>query len=670
MSDFRVEAPFEPAGDQPKAIRELAEGFGRGNVTRQVLLGVTGSGKTLTMAHTIAAVGLPTLVMAPNKTLAAQLAGELKAFLPANAVEYFVSYYDYYQPEAYIAQSDTYIEKDAQINDEIDKLRHSATSALFERRDVVVVASVSCIYGLGSPEDYREQVLSVRVGMERDRDSLLRSLVAVRYERNDVNFVRGKFRARGDVVEVFPANQGEQAVRIEFFGDTIERIREFDALTGEVLGERQYVGIYPASHYATRKERMLPALDSIRAELRERLKYLKAHDKLLEAARLEQRTLYDLEMLEEVGHCPGIENYSRHLTGRAAGDAPYTLLDYFPGEFLTIMDESHVSVPQVRGMYHGDRSRKESLVENGFRLPSAFDNRPLTFDEFQAKIGRTVYVSATPGPYELQTASRVVEQIVRPTGLLDPDVEVVPTTGQIDHLLGKIRDRVARSQRVLVTTLTKRMAEDLTEYFREHGVKVRYLHSDIDTLERMAILRDLRLGEFDVLVGINLLREGLDLPEVGLVAILDADKEGYLRSDTSLVQTIGRAARNLEGHVILYADRMTDSMRRALAETDRRRAIQRAFNEEHGITPTSIVKAVREVIAATTRPAADAALADKSLKDLSAKERLQMETRLKKEMKDAARQWEFERAAALRDLLMELESQRPVRSVSGGRSRG
>ena len=670
MSDFRVEAPFEPAGDQPKAIRELAEGFGRGNVTRQVLLGVTGSGKTLTMAHTIAAVGLPTLVMAPNKTLAAQLAGELKAFLPANAVEYFVSYYDYYQPEAYIAQSDTYIEKDAQINDEIDKLRHSATSALFERRDVVVVASVSCIYGLGSPEDYREQVLSVRVGMERDRDSLLRSLVAVRYERNDVNFVRGKFRARGDVVEVFPANQGEQAVRIEFFGDTIERIREFDALTGEVLGERQYVGIYPASHYATRKERMLPALDSIRAELRERLKYLKAHDKLLEAARLEQRTLYDLEMLEEVGHCPGIENYSRHLTGRAAGDAPYTLLDYFPGEFLTIMDESHVSVPQVRGMYHGDRSRKESLVENGFRLPSAFDNRPLTFDEFQAKIGRTVYVSATPGPYELQTASRVVEQIVRPTGLLDPDVEVVPTTGQIDHLLGKIRDRVARSQRVLVTTLTKRMAEDLTEYFREHGVKVRYLHSDIDTLERMAILRDLRLGEFDVLVGINLLREGLDLPEVGLVAILDADKEGYLRSDTSLVQTIGRAARNLEGHVILYADRMTDSMRRALAETDRRRAIQRAFNEEHGITPTSIVKAVREVIAATTRPAADAALADKPLKDLSAKERLQMETRLKKEMKDAARQWEFERAAALRDLLMELESQRPVRSVSGGRSRG
>ncbi len=669
LADFRVVAPFEPAGDQPKAICELAEGFLDQGLKRQVLLGVTGSGKTLTMAHTIARVGLPTLVMAPNKTLAAQLAGELKAFLPDNAVEYFVSYYDYYQPEAYIAQSDTYIEKDAQINDEIDKLRHSATSALFERRDVVVVASVSCIYGLGSPEDYRQQVLSVRVGMERDRDSLLRSLVAVRYERNDVNFVRGKFRAKGDVVEVFPANQGEQAVRIEFFGDTIERIREFDPLTGEVLGERQYVGIYPASHYATRKERMLPALDSIRAELQERLAELKRQDRLLEAARLEQRTLYDLEMLEEVGHCPGIENYSRHLTGRKAGEAPYTLLDYFPGEFLTIMDESHVSVPQVRGMYHGDRSRKESLVENGFRLPSAFDNRPLTFDEFQSRIGRVMYVSATPGPYEVEAATRVVEQIVRPTGLLDPSVEVVPTTGQIDHLLGKIRDRVARSQRVLVTTLTKRMAEDLTEYFREHGVKVRYLHSDIDTLERMAILRDLRIGEFDVLVGINLLREGLDLPEVGLVAILDADKEGYLRSDTSLVQTIGRAARNLEGHVILYADRMTDSMRRALAETDRRRAIQHAFNREHGITPQSVVKAVRDVIAAT-RPVDEAAsLADKPLRELSAKERIRMEARLKKEMKEAARQWEFERAAALRDLLMELESQRPVRSVSGGRSR-
>jgi len=531
------------------------------------------------------------------------------------------------------------------------------------------VASVSCIYGLGSPKDYQEQVLSVRVGMERDRDSLLRSLVAVRYERNDVNFVRGKFRARGDVVEVFPANQGEQAIRIEFFGDTIDRIREFDPLTGEVMGEREYVGIYPASHYATRKEQMLPALGSIRAELAERLQELRAQDKLLEAARLEQRTLYDLEMLEEVGHCPGIENYSRHLTGRQPGQAPYTLLDYFPGKFLTIIDESHVSVPQVRGMYHGDRSRKESLVDNGFRLPSAFDNRPLTFDEFEQRIGQVMFVSATPGPYELGVAEAVVEQIVRPTGLLDPEVEVVPTTGQIDHLLGQIRQRVDKAQRVLVTTLTKRMAEDLTEYFREHGVKVRYLHSDIDTLERMAILRDLRMGEFDVLVGINLLREGLDLPEVGLVAILDADKEGYLRSDTSLVQTIGRAARNVDGHVILYADRMTDSMTRALAETDRRRAIQAAFNEANHITPTSIVKAVRELISAT-RPVQDAVLADKPLEKLSARERIQMENRLKKEMREAARQWEFERAAAIRDLLMELESKRPVRSVSGGRARG
>jgi excinuclease ABC subunit B len=669
VTDFQVVAPFEPAGDQPRAIAALSAGFSDPAVRRQVLLGVTGSGKTLTMAHTIARVGLPTLVMAPNKTLAAQLAAELTAFLPHNAVEYFVSYYDYYQPEAYIAQSDTYIEKDAQINDEIDKLRHSATSALFERRDVVIVASVSCIYGLGSPEAYQEQVMSIRVGMERDRDSLLRMLVAARYERNDVNFVRGRFRARGDVVEVFPANQGEQAVRIEFFGDTVERIREFDPLTGEVVGDRQYVGIYPASHYATQRERMLPALAGIRAELQERLQELRARDRILEAARLEQRTLYDLEMLEEVGHCPGIENYSRHLTGRSPGQAPYTLLDYFPGEFLTIIDESHVSVPQIRGMYHGDRSRKESLVDNGFRLPSAFDNRPLTFEEFEERIGRVLYVSATPGPYEMRVADRVVEQIVRPTGLVDPEVEVVPTTGQIDHLLGRIRDKVSRDQRVLVTTLTKRMAEDLTEYFREHGVKVRYLHSDIDTLERMAILRDLRVGEFDVLVGINLLREGLDLPEVGLVAILDADKEGYLRSDTSLVQTIGRAARNVEGHVILYADRMTDSMQRALAETERRRGIQRAFNEEHHITPQSVVKAVRDVIAAT-RPVEDRKLADKPLGDLSTRERIQLEKRLKQEMKEAARQWEFERAAAIRDLLMELESKRPVRPVAGGRGRG
>jgi excinuclease ABC subunit B len=668
VASFVVEAPYAPAGDQPKAIEQLAEGF-RAGLRRQVLLGVTGSGKTFTMAHTIARVGKPTLVIAPNKTLAAQLAGELKAFLPHNAVEYFVSYYDYYQPEAYIPQSDTYIEKDAQINDEIDKLRHSATSALFERPDVVIVASVSCIYGLGSPEDYREQVVSVRVGTERDRQELLRALVAIRYERNDVNFVRGKFRARGDVIEVFPSNQSEQAIRIELFGDTVERIREFDPVTGEILGERQHVAIYPASHYATRHERMLPALEGIRQELAEQLRALLRAGKELEAQRLEQRTLYDLEMLEEVGHCPGIENYSRHLTGRMAGDPPYTLLDYFPGEFLTIIDESHVTVPQIRGMYHGDRSRKEALVEHGFRLPSAFDNRPLTFEEFEARIGPVLFVSATPGPYELGVAERVVEQIVRPTGLLDPEVEVQPTRGQIDHLLGAIRERVAKDQRVLVTTLTKRMAEDLTEYLRENGVRVRYLHSDIDTLERMAIIRDLRLGEFDVLVGINLLREGLDLPEVGLVAILDADKEGYLRSETSLVQTIGRAARNAEGHVIMYADQITDSMERAIRETRRRRSIQAAFNAEHHITPRTVNKAVRDVIQAT-KAVEEKAVRTKPLKDLSPRERMKMIAQVRKEMKEAARQWEFERAAVLRDLLMELEAQRPVRSVAGGRARG
>jgi excinuclease ABC subunit B len=671
MAQFRVVAPYEPRGDQPKAIRQLVEGYRQG-LRRQVLLGVTGSGKTFTMAHTIAGVGLPTLVIAPNKTLAAQLAGELKAFFPEHAVEYFVSYYDYYQPEAYIAQSDTYIEKDAQINDEIDKLRHSATSALFERDDVIIVASVSCIYGLGSPAEYRDQVLSLRVGMERDRDDILRRLVAIRYERNDVNFVRGKFRARGDVIEVFPANQSEQAIRVELFGDTIERLREFDPLTGEVLGERQHVAIYPASHYATRREMMLPALDGIRAELQERLRELKAAGKDLEAQRLEQRTLYDLEMLEEVGHCPGIENYSRHLTGRKPGEAPYTLLDYFPERFLTIIDESHVTVPQLRGMYHGDRSRKESLVDYGFRLPSAFDNRPLTFEEFRDRIGAVLYVSATPGPYELSVAEAVVEQIVRPTGLLDPEVEVQPTRGQIDHLLGRIRERVARNQRVLVTTLTKRLAEDLTEYLREHGIKVRYLHSDIDTLERMAILRDLRLGEFDVLVGINLLREGLDLPEVGLVAILDADKEGYLRSETSLVQTIGRAARNVEGHVIMYADQTTESMARAISETERRRRIQAEYNAVHGIVPVSVTKEVREVISATSQ-VSDGVLASKPLKDLSARERIKMMNQIRKEMKEAAKNWEFERAAALRDLLMELESQRaltPLKRAAGGKSRG
>lgn len=665
MGQFRVEAPYAPAGDQPKAITQLAAGFEQG-LTRQVLLGVTGSGKTFTMAHAIAKVMKPTLVIAPNKTLAAQLAGELKAFFPHNAVEYFVSYYDYYQPEAYIPQSDTYIEKDAQINDEIDKLRHSATSSLLERPDVVIVASVSCIYGLGSPDDYREQVLSLRVGTDRDRNDILRRLVGIRYERNDVNFVRGKFRVRGDVIEVFPANQSEQALRIELFGDTIERIREFEPLTGEVLGERQHVAIYPASHYATRRERLLPALETIRAELAERLRELKAQGKDLEAQRLEQRTCYDLEMMEEMGHCSGIENYSRHLTGRLPGEPPYTLLDYFPEDFLTVIDESHVTVPQIRGMYHGDRSRKEALVEHGFRLPSAFDNRPLMFEEFTHRIGQVLYVSATPGPYELKVSQQTVEQIVRPTGLLDPEVEIQPTRGQIDHLLGVVRARVAQNQRVLVTTLTKRMAEDLTEYLREHDTKVRYLHSDIDTLERMAILRDLRLGEFDVLVGINLLREGLDLPEVGLVAILDADKEGYLRAETSLVQTIGRAARNLDGHVIMYADRITDSMARAISETERRRRIQAEYNLVHHITPQTVQKAVRDVIQATAS-VEDKNLSQKPIQQLSTRERIKMINQLRKEMKEAARGWEFERAAALRDLLLELESQRPVRPVAGSR---
>ncbi len=667
MAEFQLKSPYEPRGDQPEAIRSLVDGFSR-EKRQQVLLGVTGSGKTFTMANVIQRVGLPTLVVAPNKTLAAQLAGELKAFFPDNAVEYFVSYYDYYQPEAYIASTDLYIEKDAQINDEIDKLRHSATSSLLERSDVIVVASVSCIYGLGSPQDYRELVLSLRLGQERSRDSILRKLVEIQYDRNDVNFVRGKFRVRGDVIEIFPANRGEQAVRVELFGDEIERIREFDVLTGEILGDRNHIAIYPASHYVMGQARRDPAIDSIERELEERLKVLKQAGKDLEAQRLEQRTRYDLEMLQEVGFCSGIENYSRHFTGLKPGQAPYTLLDYFPETFLTIIDESHVSVPQIRGMFAGDRSRKESLVEYGFRLPSAFDNRPLTFDEFHGRLARVLYVSATPGPFELQHADAVVEQIVRPTGLVDPKIAVRPTKGQIDDLLGEIRQRVEKNLRVLVTTLTKRMAEDLTDYFRESGVKVRYLHSDIDTMERMAILRDLRLGEFDVLVGINLLREGLDLPEVGLVAILDADKEGYLRSETSLVQTVGRAARNLEGQVIMYADRVTESMGRAISETERRRTIQQQYNEKHHITPASVTKAVREVISAV-RPSAEGE-SPKSLRDLPQRERIKMANQIRKEMKEASRNWEFERAAVLRDMLMELESQRPISSVGGGKRRG
>lgn len=663
MGVFQLEAPYAPAGDQPNAIAKLSQGIAQG-LREQVLLGVTGSGKTFTMANVIREANLPTLVVAPNKTLAAQLAGELKVFFPHNAVEYFVSYYDYYQPEAYIPQTDLYIEKDAQINDEIDKLRHSATSSLLERPDVIIVASVSCIYGLGSPEDYRDLVLSLRVGMERDRQSILKKLVDIQYERNDANFVRGKFRVHGDVIEVFPANQSEQAIRIELFGDDIERIREFDALTGEIMGEREHVAIYPASHYVMGKDRRAPAIISIRAELQERLKELRQMGKDLEAQRLEQRTQYDLEMLEEVGFCSGIENYSRHFTGKAPGQAPYTLLDYFPKRFLTLIDESHVTVGQIRGMYAGDRSRKENLVEHGFRLPSAFDNRPLMFDEFHAHLSHVVYVSATPAAYERGVAQQIVEQIVRPTGLLDPQITVKPTKGQIDDLLAEIRARTTRNQRVLVTTLTKRMAEDLTEFLREHGVRVRYLHSDIDTLERMAIIRDLRLGEFDVLVGINLLREGLDLPEVGLVAILDADKEGYLRSSTSLVQTIGRAARNLEGAVVMYADRITDSMGHAMEETERRREIQRQFNIDHHIVPQGVSKAVRDIIQATK--AAEEKPVEKPIKDMTPRERIQMTNRLRKEMKEASRNWEFERAAVLRDLLMELEKERPIKVVAGG----
>lgn len=669
MGVFQLVSPYEPQGDQPQAIEKLVRGVVSDQFRQQVLLGVTGSGKTFTMANLIQQANRPALVMAPNKTLAAQLAGELKAFFPNNAVEYFISYYDYYQPEAYVPQTDMFIEKDSQINDEIDKLRHSATSALLERPDVIIVASVSCIYGLGSPTDYRDLVLSLRVGMERERDAILRKLVEIQYDRNDSNFVRGKFRVRGDVVEIFPANQSEQAIRVEMFGDEIERIREFDALTGEIMGEREHVAIYPASHYVMGQDRVAPAIGAIEQELQERLRVLKDLGKDLEAQRLEQRTQYDLEMLQEVGFCSGIENYSRHFTGRLPGEPPYTLLDYFPHPFLTIIDESHVTVPQIRGMHAGDMSRKTTLVEHGFRLPSALDNRPLRFDEFLKDIDQVVYVSATPGPYELQEAEQIVEQIVRPTGLIDPPIVIRPTKGQIDDLLSEIRGQVKQEQRVLITTLTKRMAEDLTEYLRENQVRVRYLHSDIDALERMAIIRDLRLGEFDVLVGINLLREGLDLPEVGLVAILDADKEGYLRSVTSLIQTIGRAARNLEGHVIMYADRMTDSMARAIEETDRRRAIQRQYNIEHHITPTGITKAVREVIQATKSVEAEGAV-QKPVKEMTARERIQTAHQIRKEMKEASRNWEFERAALLRDMLMELENESPVRAAAGGKRKG
>ncbi|MDI3328419.1 MAG: excinuclease ABC subunit UvrB [Alicyclobacillaceae bacterium] len=653
---FQLVCDYEPKGDQPEAIAKLTEGIQKG-YRHQTLLGVTGSGKTFTMANVIARVNKPTLVIAHNKTLAAQLCAEFKAFFPHNAVEYFVSYYDYYQPEAYLPHTDTYIEKDAKINDEIDKLRHSATSALFERRDVIIVASVSSIYGLGNPEEYRTHVLSLRVGMEKSRREILRRLVDMQYERNDVNFTRGTFRVRGDVIEIFPASRSEQAVRIELFGDEIERITEVDVLTGEVIGRREHVAIFPASHYVTSRDRLERAIRSIREELQERLAELRAQGKLLEAQRLEQRTLYDLEMMQEIGFCPGIENYSRHLEGRAPGSPPYTLFDYFPDDFLLIIDESHVTLPQIHGMYGGDKTRKDTLIEHGFRLPSAADNRPLTFEEFEKKIHQVIYVSATPGPYELEHSEQIVEQIIRPTGLLDPKVEVRPIKGQIDDLVGEIRKRVKRDERVLVTTLTKRMAEDLTDYLKELGFKVRYLHSDIKTIERMALLRDLRLGVFDVLVGINLLREGLDLPEVSLVAILDADKEGFLRAERSLIQTIGRAARNAEGHVIMYADVITESMAAAIRETERRRAKQMRYNEEHGIVPQTVRKAVRDIIEAT-KAAEEPAVYEvlPKAEQLPKEERDKLIKRLEKEMKEAAKALEFERAAELRDLILELSA--------------
>ena len=654
---FKVVAPFGPTGDQPDAIDKLVEGLNEGQWA-QTLLGATGTGKTFTMAKVIEKVQKPTLVIAHNKTLAAQLASEFKEFFPDNEVGYFVSYYDYYQPEAYIAQTDTYIEKDASINDEIDKLRHSATMALFERRDVIIVASVSCIYGLGSPEEYSSQVLSLRKGQTYSREDILRRLVAIQYERNDIHFHRGSFRVRGDVVEVFPAGYTERAIRIELFGDEIERILEIDVLTGEVLLERNHAAVYPASHYVTGKETLERALGTIEAELEDRLKIFKAEDKLLEAQRLEQRTRYDMEMMSEMGYCSGIENYSRHLTGRAPGDSPYTLMDYFPDDYLIVMDESHVTLPQLRAMYNGDKSRKDMLVNYGFRLPSAYDNRPLKFEEFIERINQVVYVSATPAKYEMEASSQIVRQIIRPTGLVDPVVEVRPIKGQIDDLLTEIRVRSAKDERVLVTTLTKKMAEDLTDYLKEASVKVRYLHSDIVTFERAEILRDLRAGEFDVLVGINLLREGLDLPEVSLVAILDADKEGFLRSETSLIQTIGRAARNAEGKVILYADRITDSMKRAMDETERRRVVQEAYNKEKGIVPQTILKPVRNLLHSTAAVAEGKASYGKdrtTWSKLTKSDGQAMIAQFEKEMQDASRRLEFERAAELRDVIFELQ---------------
>ena len=648
--DFKLMSPYKPTGDQPQAIDSLVKGVNMG-FKEQTLLGVTGSGKTFTMANVIAKLNKPTLVLAHNKTLAAQLCSEFKEFFPENAVEYFVSYYDYYQPEAYIANTDTYIEKDSSINDEIDKLRHSATSALSERRDVIIVSSVSCIYSLGSPIDYKTMVISLRPGMEKSRDALLEKLVEIQYERNDVNFIRNKFRVRGDVVEIFPAASGESAIRVEFFGDEIDRISEINPITGEIKSNLKHVAIYPASHYIVPKDKMDKALLNIENELDERLEYFRKKGKLLEAQRIEQRTRYDIEMLKEIGFCKGIENYSRVMSGRPAGSAPFTLIDYFPKDFLLFVDESHVTLPQVRGMYAGDRARKENLIEYGFRLPSAFDNRPLNFDEFYKRINQAIFVSATPGDFEKEKSSKIVEQVIRPTGLLDPEVIVKPTDGQIDDLVSEINTRVENGNRVLVTTLTKKMAEDLTLYFEGVGIKVRYMHYDIDTVERMEIVRDLRLGEFDVLVGINLLREGLDIPEVSLVAILDADKEGFLRSDRSLIQIIGRAARNANGQVIMYADSVTPSMEKALRETERRRSIQMKYNSEHGITPKTIVKKVSDILEISTHENDD----KKIKKKLTKTQKQQLITQLTKEMKAAAKLLEFEHAAYLRDKIKKLE---------------
>lgn len=648
MGIFKLVSDFKPQGDQPQAIETLVDGVKKGE-KYQTLLGVTGSGKTFTMANIIAQCEKPTLILAHNKTLAAQLYSEFKEFFPENAVEFFVSYYDYYQPEAYIPQTDTFIEKDASINDEIDKLRHSATFALFERRDVIIISSVSCIYGLGDPEDYQSLMISLRVGMEKDREELLKKLVEIQYERNDLNFVRNKFRVRGDVVEIFPANNGENAIRVEFFGDEIERISEVNVLTGKVVGYRNHAVISPASHYVTTNDKMEIAIEAILEEMRERVKYFQDNNMLIEAQRIEQRTEYDVEMMREIGFCQGIENYSRVISGRTPGSAPYTLLDYFPDDFLMIIDESHVTVSQVRGMYNGDRARKDSLVRYGFRLPSAYDNRPLKFDEFEERMNQVIFTSATPGDYEREHSSVIAEQVIRPTGLLDPKIEVRPIENQIDDLIGEINKRVEKNARVLVTTLTKKMAEDLTDYLSNAGIKVRYMHSDIKTIERTEIIRDLRLGEFDVLVGINLLREGLDLPEVSLIAILDADKEGFLRSETSLVQTIGRAARNAEGMVIMYADNITGSMQRAMDETARRRALQEKFNEEHGITPKTVIKNVRGAISGL-EAAEDEEPEEEDIEVMIAN--------LKSEMLAFAENLEFERAAELRDRIKKLEKER------------